>query len=274
MRSRIQEFLREDVGSGDNTSELVIRDNVRARGRIVCRENCILAGADEASVVFKELGAKAVLVGRDGDPVKKGEVVLEVVGTARSILAGERLALNFVLRMSGIATLTRKLVDRCSNINPNIRVAATRNTAPGFREFEKKAVRLGGGDPHRAGLFDAVLIKDNHIKISGGIEEALKRARRGSFTKKIEIEAETPEDAKTAVAAGADIVLLDNFEPQELALLSTERKGINPNALIEASGGIRPDNIEKYAAGADIISLGWLTHSVRSLDFLKELERA
>ena len=274
MRSRIQEFLKEDIGSGDITSELVIPDNVMARGRIVCKEDCILAGAEEASVVFKELGAKAVLVGRDGDPVKKGEVVLEVVGTARSMLAGERLALNFVMRMSGIATLTRKLVDRCSNINPNIRVAATRKTTPGFREFEKKAVLLGGGDPHRAGLFDAVLIKDNHIKISGGIEEALKRARRGSFTKKIEIEAETPEDAKTAVAAGADIVLLDNFEPQELALLSKELKRINPNVLIEASGGIRPDNIEKYAAGADIISLGWLTHSVRSIDFSMELERA
>src|SRR4030067_2732718 len=188
MRSRIQEFRREDIGSGDIASELVVPDDMMARGRILCKEDCILAGAEEASVVFKELGAKAVLVGKDGAPVKKGDVVLEVVGTARSILAGERLALNFVMRMSGIATLTRKLVDRCSNINPNIRVAATRKTTPGFREFEKKAVLLGGGDPHRAGLFDAVLIKDNNIKIAGGVEEALKRTRKGSFRQKLAIE--------------------------------------------------------------------------------------
>jgi len=273
MRSRIQEFLKEDIGSGDITSELVVPDDVMARGRIRCKEYCILAGAEEASVVFKELGAKVVMVGRDGEPVRKGDIVLEVVGTARSILAGERLALNFVMRMSGIATLTRKLVDKCRKINPDVRVAATRKTTPGFREFEKRAVLLGGGDPHRAGLFDAVLIKDNHIRISGGVEEALRRARKGSFTKKIEIEAETPEDAKAAVSAGADIVMLDNFEPKEVEALSKELRHINSDILIEASGGITPDNIEQYAAGADIISLGWLTHSVKSTDFSMDIEK-
>jgi nicotinate-nucleotide pyrophosphorylase (carboxylating) len=273
MRSRIQEFLKEDIGSGDITSQLVIPDDAMARGRIVCKEDCVLAGVEEASVVLKELGAKVVLVGKDGTPAKKGDVVLEVVGTARSILAGERLALNFVMRMSGIATLTRRLVDRVREVNAGARVAATRKTTPGFREFEKKAVLLGGGDPHRAGLFDAILIKDNHIKIAGGIEEALKRARKGSITGKIEIEAETAEDARIAVRSGADIVMLDNFGPDDVAALSKELKRIRADVLIEASGGIRPDNIEKYAAGADIISLGWLTHSVKSIDFSMDLER-
>jgi nicotinate-nucleotide pyrophosphorylase (carboxylating) len=274
MRTRIQEFLREDIGSGDVTSNLVIPEDVMARGRIVCKQDCILAGAEEASVVFKELGAKVTKVREDGKPAKKGDVVLEVVGAARSILAGERLALNFVMRMSGIATLTRELTDRVHKINPNARVAATRKTTPGFREFEKRAVLLGGGDPHRAGLFDAVLIKDNHIRIAGGVEEALRRARKGSFTKKIEIEAETPEDAKAAVKAGADIVMLDNFGPEEASELSKELKRLRPEILIEVSGGIKPENIERYAAGADIISLGALTHSGRSIDFSMELERA
>lgn len=273
MRARIQEFLKEDIGSGDLTSNLVIPEDLMARGRIVAKEDCILAGAEEASVVFKELGAKATKVGKDGEAAKKGEVVLEVVGPARSILAGERLALNFVMRMSGIATLTRRLTDRAQRVNPKVRVAATRKTTPGFREFEKKAVLLGGGDPHRSGLFDAVLIKDNHIRLVAGIEEALRRAKRGSFTKKIEIEAETAEDARTAAKAGADIIMLDNFSPKELKGLSDELRDINPDILIEASGGIKPENIEEYAAGADIVSLGALTHSVRSIDFSMDVEK-
>jgi len=273
MRSRIQEFLKEDIGSGDITSELTIPEDVMARGRMICKEDCVLGGAEEASVVFKELGAKTVSIGKDGEPARKGDVVLEVVGPARSILAGERLALNFVMRMSGIATLTRELADRVRRINPGARVAATRKTTPGFREFEKKAVLLGGGDPHRAGLYDAVLIKDNHIRLAGGVTEALKLARKGSFTKKIEIEAETLQDAKAAAEAGADIVMLDNFSPEDVLKTSKELKRIRPDVLIEVSGGIKPDNVEVYAVGADIISLGALTHSVKSIDFSMELER-
>ncbi len=274
MRAKIQEFLKEDIGSGDITSELVVPADEMARAKLVCKEDCVVAGLEEASVVFKELGVKTVRVKQDGSTAKKGEVVLEVVGTARSILAGERLALNFVMRMSGIATLTRSLVEKAKKANPGVRVAATRKTTPGFREFEKRAVLLGGGDPHRSGLYDAVLIKDNHIRIAGGVKEALARAKKGSFTKKIEIEVESPEDAKTAAREGADIVMLDNFGPEEVRRLSAELKAINPDVLIEASGGIRPENVDRYAAGADIISLGWLTHSVRSVDFSMEIERA
>jgi len=159
-------------------------------------------------------------------------------------------------------------------VNPKVRVAATRKTTPGFREFEKKAVVIGGGDPHRAGLFDAVLIKDNHIKMAGGVIEALRRAKSGSFTKKIEIEVENATDAMTAVKNGADIIMLDNFGPDEVRKLSAELRKLNPDVLIEASGGIRPENIEQYAAGADIISLGLLTHSIKSIDFSMEIEKA
>jgi nicotinate-nucleotide pyrophosphorylase (carboxylating) len=273
MRSRIQEYLREDVGSGDITSELVVPEDLMARGNILCKEDCVVAGLEEAAMVFEELGAKTVRSAEDGSEVRKGAVVLEVVGPARAVLAGERLALNFIMRMSGIATLVNGLVKKARAVNPGVRVAATRKTTPGFRDFEKKAVMLGGGYPHRSGLYDAVLIKDNHIRIAGGVAEALRRAKKGGSTKKVEIEVETPEDALTAVQEGADIVMLDNFGPEKVRSVAAELRSINPDVLIEASGGIRPEDVERYAEGADIISLGWLTHSVRSMDFSMEIEQ-
>ena len=274
MKSRIREFLREDIGSGDITSELVVPADAKAEGHIICKADCVLAGLAEASELFAELGAEVVKSKTDGKPAKKGEVVMEIKGTARQVLAGERLALNLIMRMSGIATLTHELVHRCWEVNPKVRIAATRKTTPGFREFEKKAVLLGGGDPHRYGLYDAILIKDNHIRIAGGVVEALKRARKGSFTKKIEIEVESREDALLALDNGADIIMLDNFRPAEFTKLSGELKKKRPDVLIEASGGITPDNVVEYAKGADIISLGWLTHSARSIDFSMDVERA
>jgi len=272
MRSRIPEFLKEDIGPGDITSELVVPPEQAARGVMICKEPCIVAGVAEAAEVFFELGAKAVMKKTDGKRARKGDVVLEVTGSARSILAGERLALNIVMRMSGIATLTNSLVAKCRRVNPRVRVAATRKTTPGFREYEKKAVVLGGGDPHRMGLYDAVLIKNNHIRLAGGVEEALTRAKRACFTKKVEIEVENARDAMTALRHGADIIMLDNFKPAEARRLARELKKARPGVLIEVSGGIRPDNIEKYASGADIISLGWLTHSYRSVDFSMRIE--
>lgn len=267
MKFRMREFLKEDVGSGDITSELVVPADAMAVGHIMCKADCVLAGIAEASQLFAELGVEVVSSERDGSAAMKGEVVMEVKGTARQILSGERLALNLIMRMSGIATLTHELVQKCHKVNPKVRVAATRKTTPGFREFEKRAVLLGGGDPHRYGLYDAILIKDNHIRIAGGVVEALDRAKRGSFTKKIEIEVESREDALLALENGADIIMLDNFQPAEFAKLSAELKHRRPEVLIEASGGITPDNVAEYARGADIISLGWITHSVRSIDF-------
>lgn len=273
MRPKIHEFLKEDIGPGDITSELVVPADAKARGRIVAKSKGVLAGAEEAAQAFAELGCAITSKVRDGTAIEAGQVVLEVRGPARAVLAGERLALNFVMRMSGIATLTHELVLRCKKINPDVRVAATRKTTPGFREYEKKAVRLGGGDPHRMGLYDAVLIKDNHIRLAGGVQEALKRAKRGSFTKKIEIEVENRKDALIAAQAGADIIMLDNFKPEELKALAKELKKVHQDVILEASGGIRPENVEEYAQGADIISLGWLTHSVKSLDFSMDVEK-
>jgi nicotinate-nucleotide pyrophosphorylase (carboxylating) len=267
MRTKYSEFLREDIGSGDLTSELLLSPDRRAVGTIHAKEACILAGAREAAEVFAELGVEAAILVLEGTKVKAGDAVLAVKGPARAILTGERLALNFLMRMSGIATLTKDLLERCRSINPDVKVAATRKTTPGFREFEKRAVFLGGGDPHRFGLDDAILIKDNHIALAGGVKEALRKAKAASFTKKIEIEVEDEEDALTAAREGADIIMLDNFTPSDGARVAKAIKKRRPGVVIEISGGIRPENIEQYASYADIISLGWLTHSVRSVDF-------
>jgi len=273
MKSKLGEYLREDIGSGDITTELLVPPEQKGTARIVAKERCVLAGVLEASEVFKELGAKAVVKRKDGTVAKPGDIVLTVSGPARSLLTGERLALNFLMRMSGIATVTNHLLVRCRKINPGVRIAATRKTTPGFREFEKRAVSLGGGDPHRFGLDDAILIKDNHIMVAGGVKEALKRAKGSSFTKKVEIEVETRKDAFAALDAGADIVMLDNFGPDDARALYGELKKRRPEVIVEVSGGIRPDNIEMYADAADVISLGWLTHSVRSIDFSMSMDR-
>jgi nicotinate-nucleotide pyrophosphorylase (carboxylating) len=267
MRTRYAEFLREDVGSGDITSELLLSPDRRAIGRIIAKDRCVLAGTTEAAEVFAELGADASAPVPEGAWVEKGDTVLVVTGPARGILSGERLALNFLMRMSGIATLTSELLEKCRKVNPEVKVAATRKTTPGFREFEKRAVSLGGGDPHRFGLDDAILIKDNHIALAGGVREALRKAKAASFTKKIEVEVEDEKGALAAADEGADIVMLDNFEPEEGARVAKRVRQRRPGVVIEVSGGIRPDNIERYASYADIISLGWLTHSVRSMDF-------
>ena len=272
MRSRYSDYLREDIGAGDVTSELLVPPRRQATGSITARERCVLAGAQEATSVFEELGGEATRVVDEGAEAKEGDAVLTVRGSARALLSGERLALNFLMRMSGIATLTNDLLVRCRRINPDIRIAATRKTTPGFREFEKRAVSIGGGDTHRFGLDDAILIKDNHISIAGGIREALRSARQAaSFTKKIEIEVENVEDALIAVEEGVDIIMLDNLSPAEGRKVADEIRAANPLVVIEVSGGIKPENIEEYAAFADIISLGWLTHSVRSIDFSMEI---
>ena len=273
MKSKRGEYLREDIGSGDITTELLVPPEQKGTARIVAKERCVLAGVLEASEVFMELGAKAVVKRKDGTVAKPGDVVLTVSGSSRSLLTGERLALNFLMRMSGIATVTNELLVKCRKINPGVRIAATRKTTPGFREFEKRAVSLGGGDPHRVGLDDAILIQGNHHNVAGGVAEALRRAKGSSFTKKVEIEVETRKDAFAALDAGADIVMLDNFGPDDARALYEELKKRRPEVIVEVSGGIRPENIEKYADAADVISLGWLTHSVRSIDFSMSVDR-
>ena len=265
-RELLLSYVREDLGDGDITSEALLDGEV-AVAQIVCKEDCIVAGIREAEFLFGHQGLTCDCHTRDGDPITAGTVVLTVRGDAADIFMIERLALNILMRMSGIATLVADLTRRVREVNPDVRIAATRKTTPGFRIFEKRAVMLGGGDPHRMALDDAVIIKDNHIKTVGGVTKALTRAKKVSFSKKVEIEAKCKEEAVEAATQRADIIMLDNMSPAKAKEVADAVRAIDPNVTIEISGGITPDNCVDYAPIADVISLGWLTHSVRSVDF-------
>jgi len=213
----------------------------------------------------------------DGEKIQKDKVIMEISGDPHDILSLERTVLNLMMRMSGIATLTAKLVELVKNVNPDIIVAGTRKTTPGLQFFEKDAIRSGGGDTHRYRLDDEILIKDNHLALVGDVAEAVSRARKyASFTKKIEIEVENTDETLQAARAGADIIMLDNMAPEEvinvLAVLEKER--LRSNVIIEVSGGINSDNIVDFAkTGVDVISTGYMTHSARSLDLSLELHK-
>ena len=268
----IDRFLKEDIGEdGDITSNSLFTDEI-AQAHIVAKENCIVAGLEEIKMVFKRTGAQIELLVNDGDFVKEKTIVAEIKGPIRSILMGERLALNFICKMSGIASETRKLLDKCRKINPRVTVAATRKTTPGFRKYEKKAVMLGGGESHRYGLYDAVMIKDNHIKCVGSIEDAIRRVKQKVYDKIIEVEVENEKDAIIAAEMKVDVVMLDNCIPEDAKILADKIREINANVIIEISGGVAPDNIVEYASFADRISLGYLTHSIKSKDFSLELD--
>jgi len=285
----ISAFLDEDIGTGDITTEALLGDE-EATGVILCKEPCVLAGLEEARMVFEQFGLKVESLAKDGQRMAGPGPVLKVSGKAHAILKAERTALNIVMRMSGVATKTKALVDKCRPENPHIIIACTRKTTPGFRYFEKKAVFLGGGDPHRYGLDDAILIKDNHLKVLGSVKEALARAKakaaellekstdapdfaKGSFAyRKIEIEVQDLAGAKEAAEAGADIIMLDNFKPEDAARAYKAVKSIDKGILVEVSGGMNEDNVLFFARNADVISMGSLTHSYRSIDFSLELE--
>jgi nicotinate-nucleotide pyrophosphorylase (carboxylating) len=276
MKEKIKEFLDEDIGYGDITSETLISATQKARANLYYKEPGVVSGLAEASTVFNILGCIVNHHKKDGEKTEEKETLLSVEGPARALLMGERLALNLVGRMAGIATETAKIVEAVSKRNPDTRVAATRKTLPGFREFDKRAVVHGGGDPHRFGLDDCVLIKDNHLELVPSVTEAVKRARAGvSFTKMIEIEVRSLEDAVEAARAGADIIMFDNMTPVEIKsnLQNLDQQGLRKGIIYEASGGITSSNACDYAeAGVDIISLGALTHSIRSLDVKFEIE--
>jgi nicotinate-nucleotide pyrophosphorylase (carboxylating) len=265
-RELLLSYLREDLGDGDITSEALLDGEV-AVAQVLCKQDCVLAGIREAEFLFTHQGLMCDCHSEDGDPIEAGTVVLTVRGDAADIFKVERLVLNVLMRMSGIATLVAELTRRVKEVNPDVRIAATRKTTPGFRIFEKRAVMLGGGDPHRMALDDAVIIKDNHIRTVGGVAEALKRAKKVSFSKKVEIEAQCMEEAVEAAHAGADIIMLDNMPRQVGAEVAAAVKAIDPDITLEVSGGITPENCVDHAPYADVISLGWLTHSVRSIDF-------
>ena len=266
-----ERFLEEDIGFGDITSELLLSDE-EAVGTIFTKEDCVLAGLDEIEEMFRAYGVSTLPLANDGDAVKKGSDVLELRGKVRTILMLERTAINLLGHMSGVATYAKKLVDLAREENPDIIVAATRKTTPGLRLLEKKAASLGGADTHRLRLDDHILIKDNHIAAVGSIREAVERAKKASFVRKIEIECETLEDAVEAADAGADIIMLDNMSPDEAKRSYEFIKKRYPRVLIEISGGINESNIKDYARAADIISVGAMTHSARSIDFSLEIE--
>jgi len=267
----IDRFLLEDLGKeGDITSDNLFT-NETAEAIIIAKENCVVAGLEELRNVFEKTGAFTTLLVKDGDLVKEKTIVAKIKGPARSILKGERLALNILGRMSGIATETKRLVGICRKINPNVKIAATRKTTPGFRKFEKKAVIIGGGEPHRYGLYDAVIIKDNHLKLIGSVEKAIKKIKEKVKNKKIEVEVENEKDAVIAAKLSVDVIMLDNFNPKSAEIVAKKIRKINNNVLIEISGGINPKNITKYARFADIISLGYLTHSIKNKDFSLEI---
>jgi nicotinate-nucleotide pyrophosphorylase (carboxylating) len=264
---KLLEYLDEDMPFGDVTSAVIIPD-VSAEAEIISKAEGIIAGLEESSLLFGHLGLTVRFLKKDGDPVKPGDLVMTVSGSAGNILTAERTCLNIISRMSAIATKTDRIASLVRSSNPNVRIAATRKTAPGLRYFDKKAVMAGGGDPHRDSLSDGFLIKDNHLLLCP-LKEAILKAKKYSVYKKIEVEVEKPADALIAVEAGADIILLDNMTPEDV-ILSSEMlndAGLRKNVILEVSGGITPENIESYAVcDIDIISIGALTHTVECFD--------
>ncbi len=267
----VRAALEEDIGTGDLTTLAVVDPGTEGTAVLLAREDLLLAGMDVFCRVFELLSPAVTIEAyfEDGQEVPAGEKVCALKGPVDVILLGERTALNFLQRMSGIATMTRAYVKRVNN--KDIRVVDTRKTAPGLRMLDKYAVLAGGGHNHRFGLYDGILIKDNHIIAAGSITRAIVLAREKSpHTVKVEVEVEDLAGAEEAVKAGADIILLDNMSPAEL---QDAVELINGRALVEASGGITLDNIHDIArTGVDIISVGALTHSPRAADFSLQLK--
>lgn len=267
----VRRALREDVGAGDVTSRALVPARARARAEVVAREGGVLSGLDVARTVFRLVSPalRATAGARDGDPIRAGDVVLRLDGPARAILTGERTALNFIQRLSGIATLTRAFVEAVRPLP--VRILDTRKTTPGLRALEKAAVAHGGGTNHRFGLYDRVLIKDNHIAFwraagrGASLADAVRAARRRAPGLEVEIEVESEADLRDALEGNPDWVLLDNMTPAQLRRCVRIAAG---RAKLEASGGITLRSARRVAAsGVDALSVGALTHSARALDF-------
>jgi len=269
---KLLDALREDDPFWDLTSVIVPNEYGEACVRV--KEDCVVAGMEEVAELLRLLGLEFTVLRGDGDVAKAGDCVLIIRGQKPDLLKVERVVLNVLMRASGIATMTRRILERARSVNPRVRVAATRKTTPFLRYLEKKAVAIGGGDPHRFSLSDAVLIKDNHIRAVGSLEKAIILAReRSPFTVKIEVEVETVEDAIKAAELGVDIIMLDNMKPSDMAKVHEElvRRGLRDRIILEASGGINEDNVIEYARYVDVVSIGALTHSYKSIDMSMDL---
>jgi nicotinate-nucleotide pyrophosphorylase (carboxylating) len=261
----IEQALLEDIHTGDITTQAVVPSARPASARLIAKEPLVLAGLFVARKVFLRLNSEVIFTAClvEGSRAAKGDILATIEGDAADLLMAERVALNLLQRMCGIATLTSRYVQAVSGTKA--RIVDTRKTTPGLREVEKYAVRVGGGINHRTGLYDGVLIKENHIAAAGGIAEAVSRARAYiPHTLKIEIETETPGQVEEALAAGADIIMLDNMDCYTMQHCIAS---INGRALVEASGGVNLDTVRAIAeTGVDIISIGALTHSPRAMD--------
>jgi len=265
----IGEFLAEDLGRGDITTRATVPDGVRGSGRFLAKEDIVVCGIWIADSVFAHLdpdGPAIESTHADGDEIEAGTIFAKLDGFADVLLAGERVALNLLQRLSGIATLSRQFAKAVEGTNAV--VVDTRKTTPGLRMMEKYAVGIGGCKNHRFGLDDGVLIKDNHISLAGGVREAVEGAKEiAGHLHKIEVEVTNWAQLREAIQAGADIVMLDNQTPDETAKLVEMARDLNPEVLLEASGGMNLDNVRAYAeAGVDLISVGMLTHSARAVD--------
>lgn len=276
MRQSLSKLVYEDIGFEDLTTRALIPPGLAVDGRIIAKEEGILAGIELADDIFHEFSVETSILRYNGQNLGAGQVIMEVSGDPRNILSVERTVLNLLMRMSGIATLTKKMHDKAKSANSEIILAGTRKTTPGLQFFEKDAIRSGGGDTHRYRLDDCVLIKDNHLALVGDVAEVVKRAKKYvSFTKKIEIEVETMDGALQAARSGVDIIMLDNMPIKDIlkVLSALNEQGLRDKVIVEVSGGINPDNIEDYAkTGVDVISTGYLTHSAKSLDMSLEIQ--
>lgn len=270
LEEKLRDFLEEDIGLGDITTNLVVPPGTNVCAQIIVKEAAIIAGIDEVKEIFDIVGVKFMPKVSEGDRVQPNTVIALVEGDGRAVLYVERTVLNLLSRMCGVATETRRLLEKVREAGLNVRIAATRKTIPGMRYFDKKAVMIGGGDTHRFRLDDQILIKDNHIAIAGSLEEAIRRVRSSvSFSKKIEVEAKSVSEAITAAKLGVDIIMLDNMSVDDVKKVIEAIKGLGlrDKVLIEVSGRINESNILEYARlNPDIISIGAITHSARAID--------
>lgn len=275
VRESIRAWLREDLGPGDISSLAILPSGHRSRAVIHAKQAGVAAGLPVAEAVFAEVDPALSVrrVAAEGASIAAGDVLLELEGSTLSILSGERLALNLLQRLSGIATMTKAFARQVEGLVPAPRIVDTRKTTPGLRALEKYAVRVGGGHNHRFGLFDAVLLKDNHIKAAGGVKEAVTAARAfAPHTMRVEVEVESEEQVELAIEAGADIIMLDNMNPAAMEASVARIRKAAPRTVIEASGGVSLETVRRIAeSGVDVISVGALTHSAKALDISLDL---
>lgn len=273
-RNRILSYLEEDLGSGDITSEVVIPAGFYAEAEVWCRgttEGVVVCGVEEACIALEICGCYTTKLVEDGASVTRNQQVIAVKGDARAILKAERTALNLLMRMSGIATESRKYDVLLRKLRVDTLITATRKTSPGMRIFDKKAIAIGGGYPHRMGLYDKILIKDNHIAIVGNASDCVNKARKQvGKNRQIECEVSSEDELISVVLAGADIVMLDNFsvDNAKAAMSKLRDLGLRNRVLVEISGGINESNFQDFAhLNPDFISVGSTTHSTRAVDF-------